>query len=65
MAAQFGVTIETIARWRRAGIVHARPRNDHGEYLFQPPEEEVLMRCRKAANGLAQLPVRVLATEGV
>jgi DNA invertase Pin-like site-specific DNA recombinase len=63
MAAQFGVTIETIARWRRAGIVHARPRNDHGEYLFEPPEEEVLMRCRKEANSLAQPPVRVLATE--
>ena len=33
MATRLGVSAATVASWRRAGILQARPSNDHGEFL--------------------------------
>ena len=40
MATRLGVSAATVASWRRAGILQARPSNDHGEFLFEPLNEE-------------------------
>ena len=65
IAIRLGVPAATVATWRRAGILHTRPSNDHGEFLFEPPNEEVLMRLNHESKGLAQPALRSLATEGV
>jgi DNA invertase Pin-like site-specific DNA recombinase len=36
---RLGVTIETVKKWRRLGLLRARPYNDKGQYLYEPPGE--------------------------
>ena len=38
ISAQLGVSRTTLVRWRSEGRIRARIRNDHGEWLYWPPE---------------------------
>ena len=37
MAASLGVCTATVKQWRAHGLLRARPGNDKGEYLYEPP----------------------------
>lgn len=64
MAARLGVAAATIASWRRAGMLQAHPCNDHGEYLFDPAQEEIAMRSGRLRKRIDQAPLS-LASDGV
>jgi hypothetical protein len=40
LARALGVCIQTVQRWRAAGLVRAWPYNDKNQYLYEPAEKD-------------------------
>lgn len=52
LASSLGVCLGTVTAWRRAGILQASPRNDRGEYLYQPLQGEAPMKWRSVRRSV-------------
>jgi Homeodomain-like domain len=55
VAEQFGVSVQTVQRWRKRGCIHAAYSNDQKEYLYEPFFESLPPQYQtSAAKPLAQ-----------
>jgi hypothetical protein len=53
LATRFGVAREAIKRWRERGLVHGRPINEKGEFVYEDPGNDP--RVWKAAQHAARV----------
>ena len=49
VAERFGVSVETVQRWRKRGWIHAAYYNDQKEYLYEPFFEDLPPQYHTAA----------------
>jgi DNA-binding transcriptional regulator YiaG len=49
VAEQFGVSVQTVQRWRKLGWIHAAYYNDQKEYLYEPFFESLPPQYQTAA----------------
>ncbi len=49
VAERFGVSVETVQRWRKRGWIHAAYYNDQTEYLYEPFFEDLPPQYHTAA----------------
>ena len=55
VAERFGVSVQTVQRWRKRGWIHAAYYNDQKEYLYEPFFEELPPQYQTAvATPMAQ-----------
>ena len=62
IAKQLGVSDPTVKAWRRKGLLQGYECDDHGQWLYRPPSEHlILQKTRKKA--LAQRPTDITSSE--